>query len=53
MKDPFILFWTAMILVSIFWYGFLVFYVGLKAGREILVMIKALGEAQANAQCRE
>ena len=42
MQDPFILFWSALILGSIAWYGGLVFYVGIKAGRDILDMIKSL-----------
>jgi hypothetical protein len=42
MKDPFVLIWAALILASIAWYGFLVFYVGIKAGWEISVMIKTL-----------
>ncbi|MBP9912747.1 MAG: hypothetical protein KBF26_04995 [Opitutaceae bacterium] len=46
MKDPFILFWAAMILGSIVWYGFLVFYVGIKAGRDIRTMIKTLEASQ-------
>jgi len=41
MQDPFILFWSALILGSIAWYGFLVFYVGIKAGRDIRTMIKS------------
>jgi len=48
MKDPFVLFWAALIFSSIFWYGFLVFYIGIKAGREIRDMTKALDEAQRN-----
>ncbi len=43
MKDPLVLFWALLILASIFWYGFLVFYVGIKAGREISVLTKKLG----------
>lgn len=43
MKDPFVIFWAALILGSVLWYGFLVFYVGLKAGREIRTMMKNLG----------
>ena len=35
MKDPFIIFWAVLLFSSIAWYGFLVFYIGLKAGREI------------------
>jgi|GEM_PF-887739 len=42
MTDPFILFWTVLILGSIAWYGGLVFYVGIKAGRDIRDMIKSL-----------
>ena len=42
MNSPFVLFWATLIFASIAWYGFLVFYVGLKAGREILEMIKRL-----------
>ncbi len=41
MTTPFILFWTLMIFASIAWYGFLVFYVGYKGGREIRAMTKA------------
>ena len=42
MNDIFIWFWTAMIFASIAWYGFLLFYVGGKGGKEILQMIRAL-----------
>lgn len=38
-----IYFWAALIFASIFWYGFLVFHVGAKAGREIRAMTKKLG----------
>ncbi len=41
MTTPFILFWTLMIFASIAWYGFLVFYVGYKGGREIKAMTRA------------
>lgn len=44
MKDPFILFWAALIFSSIAWYGFLVVYLGIKAGREIRAMTKLLAE---------
>jgi hypothetical protein len=37
-----IMFWTIMIFASVAWYGFLVFYVGYKGGREIKEMIRAL-----------
>lgn len=38
MKTFFLLFWTLMIFASIFWYGFLLFYVGFKGGRELKEM---------------
>ena len=44
MKDPFILFWAALIFSSIAWYGFLVVYLGIKAGKEIREMTKILAE---------
>lgn len=46
MNAPYILFWVALILGSILWYGFLVFYVGIKAGRDIVRMIAALKRRQ-------
>ena len=39
----YLIFWTVMIFASIAWYGFLIFYVGFKGGREIGVMTKELG----------
>ena len=42
MIQAFAISWTAMIFTSIFWYGFLLFYVGFKGGREIREMIRAL-----------
>ena len=42
MSSPFVLFWAVLIFASIFWYGFLVFYVGWKAGREIRELTKSL-----------
>jgi hypothetical protein len=42
MNTFFIWFWAVLIFASIFWYGFLVFYVGAKAGREIREMIQRL-----------
>ena len=49
MIDLFLLFWTIMILSSICWYGFLVFYVGAKGGKEIKEMTEALS-ARANPE---
>lgn len=47
MNHPFVLFWIALIVASIAWYGFLVFYIGLKAGREIIALTKSLGRDAA------
>jgi hypothetical protein len=44
MTDPFILFWAALILGSIAWYGFLVVYIGIRAGRDIKTLIKSLSD---------
>ncbi len=41
MTTFFIVFWGVMIFSSIAWYGFLVFYVGYKGGREIRAMTRA------------
>jgi hypothetical protein len=46
MSHAFLIFWTVMIGCSIAWYAFLVFYVGIKAGREIREMIKVLGRRE-------
>ncbi len=40
MMTPFVVFWTLMIFGSIGWYGFLVFYVGYKGGREIKALTR-------------
>jgi hypothetical protein len=40
MSSVFIVFWSVMIFASIAWYGFLLFYVGFKGGREIKVMTR-------------
>jgi hypothetical protein len=44
MIDIFLVFWTVMIFASIAWYGFLLFYVGFKGGKEILALTKKLDE---------
>ncbi len=46
MKDPFVLFWTALIFASVAWYAFLVFYLGIKAGREIRELTDSLSKRQ-------
>ena len=43
MIDLFLVFWTLMIFLSIAWYGFLLFYVGFKGGKEIRILTKTLG----------
>jgi len=37
-------FWMGLILASIFWYAFLLFYVGIKGGAEILSLGRALSQ---------
>ena len=48
MKDPFIIFWSALILGSIAWYGGLIFYIGIKAGLDIRTLIKSLSVKEAD-----
>jgi hypothetical protein len=43
MNKLFLIFWTVMIFTSLAWYFFLIFYVGSKGGREIIVLAKELG----------
>jgi len=43
MIDLFLVFWTLMIFLSVAWYGFLLFYVGFKGGKEIRILTKTLG----------
>ncbi len=42
MNNAFLLLWTVLIIASVFWYGFLVFYVGIKAGKEIGQLVRSL-----------
>lgn len=42
MSDAFVIFWAALVFTSVAWYAFLVFYVGIKAGREIRELTKNL-----------
>ncbi len=44
MNDPFVWFWTLMIFASIAWYGFLLFYIGFKGGRELRHMAKEFSQ---------
>jgi hypothetical protein len=40
-------FWAFVILSSIAWYAFLLFYIGIKGGRDIREMIRTLNERNA------
>jgi hypothetical protein len=40
----FVAFWTVMILASIAWYGFLLFYIGIKGGWELRELTRTLSE---------
>jgi len=42
MNTFFILVWAVLIFGSIAWYAFLVFYVGIKAGREVKELTETL-----------
>ena len=42
MIDLFVVFWSFMIFVSIFWYAALLFDVGVKGGREIKTLTEVL-----------
>jgi len=44
----FIALWTVMVFASIAWYGFLIFYLGIKGGREIKRMTRALTDRDEN-----
>ena len=42
----FVAFWTVVILLSITWYGILLFYVGVKGAKEIRVLTKTLAQEE-------
>jgi hypothetical protein len=42
MNSLWIWFWAGMVFLSIGWYAFLLFYLGIKGGREIFHMTKVL-----------
>jgi hypothetical protein len=46
MNSPFVIFWAVLIAASIAWYGYLVFYIGFKAGREIRALTKTLSRRE-------
>jgi hypothetical protein len=48
MTALFVIFWIVMAVASIGWYGFLLFYIGFKGGREIREMIRILSERPGN-----
>jgi hypothetical protein len=48
MNTIFVVFWGVMIFASIAWYGFLIFYVGIKGGREIIAMTRAFDRRDEN-----
>jgi hypothetical protein len=50
MSTVFIVFWSVMIFTSIAWYGFLIFYVGWKGGREIRAMTRAFDRRDDEAK---
>ncbi|MDB6126675.1 MAG: hypothetical protein JWM35_571 [Verrucomicrobia bacterium] len=47
MKDPYVIAWTVLLFTSIAWYGFLVFFIGARAGKELKTLIKDLTAARA------
>ena len=42
MKDPYVIAWAVLLYTSIAWYGFLVFFIGIRAGKELKTLIKDL-----------
>ena len=46
MSNVFAWFWTAIVFLSIVWYAALLFYVGVKGGREIGEMAVNLSKSQ-------
>lgn len=53
MNSLLVAFWAVLLFASIAWYGFLVFYVGWKAGREIKVLTRELGDPARGAGRQE
>lgn len=46
MNSPFVIFWAVLIFGSIAWYGYLVFAIGFKAGREIRDLTRTLSKRE-------
>lgn len=42
MNDPYVIAWAVLLFASIAWYGFLVFFIGFRAGKELKTLIKDL-----------
>ena len=53
MPKLWIAFWAVAIFGSIAWYGFLLFYIGIKAGREIRQLARNLGSRKALGKAKE
>ena len=47
MTNLFVIFWMVMIFASIAWYGFLLFYIGARGGKELREMTRTLGKRGA------
>ncbi len=52
MPKLWIVFWTVVTFGSIAWYGFLVFYIGVKAWREIRQLVRTLETRTPPAETR-
>jgi hypothetical protein len=46
LSSPFVIFWAVLIFASIAWYGYLVFHIGFKAGREIRTLTQTLSRRE-------
>ena len=42
MSNPYVIAWAVLLFASIAWYGFLVFYIGFRAGKELKELVKDL-----------
>lgn len=42
MSNPYVIAWAVLLFASIAWYGFLVFYIGIRAGKELKTLVKDL-----------
>lgn len=47
MPLPWVVFWAVVVFGSIVWYAFLLFAIGYKAGREIVLLTRKLAAASA------